>query len=132
MTATTPVFDKTKEHGVIAHGDLAGQEPSALPAFFQNGHYFRPDGSYHSSDGQPKKLAPAAKAVKPPDSQPYNLTDAQVAELMKDPRAEELEALPRDELVKLINAANGPVIGGEGSQRMMIAWLIKNTKNDEL
>jgi len=129
--AATPAFDKTKPHGVVAHGDLAGKDPSELPAFLQNGHYFRPDGSYHSADGQPRKVAkPVVEA--PVDALTFNLSDEEVAAALLDPRAEELLFLPHDELVKLVQAANGPMLYGEDSHKKMAAWLVKNTANDGL
>lgn len=134
MSKTEPVFDSSKPHGTIAHGDLGGQDPSSLPAYIQDGHYFKPDKSYHSSDGQPRRRQAVSPGVTAPvtappvDTKP-GVPESEVDELLKDPKAEMLLDLPRDQIIALVTAANGPVVAGERSTQMMVAWLIKNTSS---
>ena len=125
MSTKHPLFDPTQEYGEIFHGTTEGVDGSTLPRYVQNGNYFKPDKSWHSADqNAPKRVAP--KLVAPVDTLP-TVDASEVDALLKDPRAEELLALTRDHLVELVSAANGAVISGEGSQQMMVAWLIKHT-----
>lgn len=128
MTKPLPVFDRTRNYGDIMHGDTAGVDVGQMPRYLQDGHYFRPDGSYHSVDGSPRPRVIEAKPVVV-DTLP-SVAEAEVEELLKDPRAEELLALTRDTLIELVMAGNGPMISGERSTQMMVAWLIKNTAPD--
>lgn len=132
MSKEHPVFDSAKPHGTIAHGDLRGEDPSSLPAFIQDGHYFKPDKSYHSPDGQPRKRSSVATGASAPEAPAIvntkpGVPEAEVDALLEDPQAELLLELPRDQIIALVTAANGPVIAGERSTQIMVAWLIKNT-----
>jgi len=125
VSKNTPVFDPDQPHATIMHGDTGDADPSTLPRFQQNGHYFRPDKSYHSPDGLPRKRAAPVEEA-PVDTLP-GIDESEVAELLTDPRADQFLELTRDALVALVTAANGPVVSGEGSTRMMAAWLCKHT-----
>ena len=127
---STPVLDLSRNYGDIFHGEAPpGVAISDLPRYVQDGHYFLPNKTYHSSDAGAKKVTAAPAPVTPPsqvDTLPGVDLDS-VEELMNDPRAEQLMALPRDHLIALVNAANGPTYAGEGSSGLMVAWLIANT-----
>lgn len=130
----TPVFDPTRPYGDIMQGtSTAGVDPSQEPRYTQDGHYFKPNKSYCSSDPGKHKAQhlpgePIAAAIAPAAVQTRaGIEESEVDELMKDPRAIELFELPRDDLIKLMRAANGPMYAGEGSSQLMVAWLVKNT-----
>lgn len=118
-----PVLDRKQAFGTIMHGN-SGQDALDMPMFHQNGNYFRANGSFHSNDGMVKKKVVAP--VKAVDTLPA-VTDDEMAELLMQPEAEELLAMPRDKIIALVNAGNGPVISGEGSTQRMVAWILKNT-----
>lgn len=134
----TPVFDRSKPFGEIMHGAVPeGVQVSDLPRYHQNGHYFLSNGKYHSSDPGAKKApipvpqVPAASGINRAqvNTRP-GIDEGEIAKYLQDPRAEKLLLLPRDTIIALMNAANGPVYAGEGSTQMMVAWLVKNTVGD--
>lgn len=127
-----PVFDPKKPYGVIMHGNITGVDPSSLPRFHQAGNYFRPDHSFHSKDGLAKPKEAVAVVAKADKQTKPAMAEADVSDALLDSRAEELLTLPRDKLIALVMAADGPVIQGEGSTQNMVAWLIKNTAPSEL
>lgn len=128
----TPVLDKSKPHGTIMVGAKSDENPGSQPRFAQNGHYFRADGTYHSSDVTPARKVIAPKVAPSLVQTLPSVDEAEVPALLADARAEPLRELPRDELIKLVQAANGPVIAGDKSTDIMVAWLVKNTKPDDL
>lgn len=129
--STVPVFDADQNHAVI-YGSGGDIDPTSLPRYQQNGHYFRSDHSYHSPDGIARRKDTAVPTLSAINTLPA-VDEAEAADLLLDPRAEALLELPRDELARLVAAANGPMIVGEGSAQSMVAFLIKNTAaSDEL
>jgi hypothetical protein len=123
--AKDPVFSDQLPHGEI-FGAAEGAD-GRRPRYVQNGHYFAGDRSYLHSDPQVAKLIEEPQSEsKPPESAPAITDEKQIAELLKDPRADQLLALGRDVFLDVMREAGGPIISGEGSQRMMAAWLIKN------
>ena len=130
-----PTFDRSRNHGDVMHGVVPdGVSVSALPRYIQDGHYFLGDGTYHSSEDwalKALKKSAAAPSVVAAVTAPANtlpgVEEKDVENLLKDPRAEQLLELPRDVIISLVNAANGPMYAGEGSTKLMVAWLVQNT-----
>ena len=122
-----PIFDRDRNFGTITHGDLQGKDPSELPRFEQDGHYFAPTRRYLGETGVPKRRpAPA-----PADPLSINTLPAvpadEVEQILQDPRAEVLLDMPRDAIIAAVNKLNGPMIAGEGSTRAMCAFILKHT-----
>lgn len=125
----TPAFDWKQPYGDI-YGDELGRR------FMKNGHYFRADGSYHSTEGD-KHARQAGREMAPPPPPPASvetvagITEGELGALLTDERAAELLELPRDQLLALVAAANGPAYYGERSTELMVGWLLKNTRSGE-
>lgn len=119
-----PVLDKNRPCG-----DIYGSEgpDGNAPRFFQDGHYFRADGTYLSSEPNARPVAQASQAEVNVPTASAVTDDAEVADLLKHPEADDLLAMDREVIVEMVRQANGPVLSGDSSQRMMAAWLIKNT-----
>lgn len=123
---STPVFDPSRDYGTIMHGESTGVDVGQMPRFFQDGHYFKPNFEYHSS-ADPGRVRAAAPVAPPPasiDTLP-GVDESEVDALLQDPRALPFLDLTRDHLVAQVTALNGPMMAGEGSTQMMIAWLVK-------
>ena len=117
----TPALDKSRPFGDIFGSDGPSNE---TPRFYQDGHYFRADGKYLSSDAVSRREAPPVEEVNVPTTS--TITDkAEIDELLSDPDAERLLNLDREVLVEMVKQAGGPVLSGDDSTRMMAAWLLK-------
>lgn len=132
MPERTPVFDRSKPYADIFHGGEL-QHPEQHPRYMQNGNYFRPDGSFHSSDGRPgaRQVAQEAKPAPTPQAQKPTLPgvgEDELEALLQDPRAPQLLELPRDELKALVDELGGPTVYGERSTELMVAFVLKNTR----
>jgi hypothetical protein len=119
-----PVLNRAAPAGDI-YGDTEGEGPAAR--FFQDGHYFSGDGTYLRSEKNVRKVVEPVAVEKNVQVLSAVTEDAEVEELLKDPAADDLLAMDRDTLVEMVKQANGPVLAGEKSSRMMAAWLIKYT-----
>jgi hypothetical protein len=123
MAKKTPVLDRELPYGDIMHGETGDMDVGQMSRYVQDGHYFRADGTYHSEDGvvRPRVVPPVQVVVDTLPSVDHDEMDA----LLADPRAEVLLNLTRDHLIELVTLGNGPVIQGENSTKMMVAWLVK-------
>lgn len=125
MNKKTPVFDRTKPFGDIYGAEGAGD--AVAPRFAQGGHYFSGDGTYLSSDKSAPLVEEVAKVEVNRDTTGIVSDDAEIELLLTDPRAETLLSMDREHITAMVTAAGGAVVSGEGSQRLMAAWLLKNT-----
>lgn len=122
-----PVFDPEQPHG-----ELYASSRSKLKARYQQGpHYFAGNHDYLGSDPKAKNLArtkkpPAAK----PDPGSRQVSEEELPELMKHPRAEELMSLPLDKLGQIVAAAGGPAFAGDRAHALYTGWLLKYTNVD--
>lgn len=122
---TNPKFDPSRSHGTIYGGSGIPGEREAR--FTQDGHNFAADGTYLSSEPGARKPAPVAEPPRRVASEMPLPDEAEMELLLQDPNADDLLAMDREVIVEMVKHAGGHVVSGDGSQRLMAAWLIKYT-----
>lgn len=113
----------------LPYADIYGSSGSGLkePRYAQNGHYFAADRSYLSSDANAPTLYEEPTNVEVQVSVESAVTDPEeIALYLADERADEMLKMPREDIVEAVSKLNGPVVQGDDSQKMMVAWLIKH------
>ena len=122
----TPVYDPAQPSALVAGGDYDSDQTNAV-RYIQNGQWFTASGRWLPDPSRPvrKAQAPVAAAKVEPQAP---LDEEEIERLLETPRGIELMSESRDVIVRLVLAAGGATVAGDGSTRYMVAWLARNTQ----
>jgi hypothetical protein len=124
-TPGVPVLDMTQPMGEIYGSGEPDGQPSAR--YVQHGHYFGANRAYLRSDPGAKLIGALAEVEAISAPADLQIEEAEVPELLTDPRADQLLLMPLDQLAEMVAEAGGPSFSGDNAIKYNVAWLLKFT-----